>query len=97
MVGFIIGMLGAQFAGSWAYWRVRANRPEWLAASAAGLVATIVGSLIYIPLHVHDWLGGQGSSWGLSIFMALCVGICQGALFKGRPLRPRSARSTLPQ
>ena len=90
--GFIIGSVAGQFAGSWAYWRALGGRPsatrsEWVAATVAGLVATVVASVIYIPLGVQSWLLGEGASWGVSVFLAVCMGLCQGVLFRGRPLR----------
>ena len=97
MGGFIIGTLAAQLAGSWIYWQIRSPeasppRSEWVAGGAAGLMAALVASAIYIPLGVHTWLGGEGSTWGLSIFLGVCIGICQGALFRGRPMGPPRPR-----
>ena len=100
VAGFIIGTAAGQFSGAWAYWRIR-NRagsadPEFDAAWAAGLVATVIASAVYIPLGVHTWLGGDGAPWGLSVFLGVCIGICQGMLFRGRPLRARPPGSTPP-
>jgi hypothetical protein len=97
MAGFIIGTVAGQFSGAWVYWQVRGNPAgavaRWIdEAMAAGLVTTIVASAIYIPLGVHTWLGGDGASWGESVFLGLCMGICQGLLFRGRPLRPPTRR-----
>jgi hypothetical protein len=99
MGGFIVGTIAGQFLGSWAYWQVRGHSAahgvsEWLAATAAGVVATVVASAIYIPLGVHTWLGGEGTPWGAAVFMGVCVGICQGVLFRGSPLRPRPRATT---
>jgi len=98
MFGFIVGTIAGQLAGSWTYWRVRGTgptptHPEWWSATAAGLVAAVAAAVLYLALNVHIWLGGVGSSRGLSLFLALCMGICQAVLFRGRPLRPRTDRA----
>src|SRR6266516_539403 len=109
--GFIIGTVAGQLAGAWAYWRIRGNSPgqlnreddtaaanrEFDAAWAAGFVTAVVASAIYIPLGVHTWVGGNGTHWGMSVFLGLCAGLCQGILFRGRPLRPRPPRPTPPE
>jgi len=93
-----IGLVPAQLAGAWTYWKVHEAlfpqpRREWVAASAAGFVTTLVSSLIYLAFGLHKHLA---SSWGASVFLGLCFGICQGALFRGRPLRRRpSTKPTL--
>ena len=89
----IIGLLPAQLAGAWAYWKAHGStspqiRREWVAATVSGLVTTVVASVIYIAFGLHKQLPG-GSSWGASVFFGLCFGICQGALVRGRPLRRR--------
>ena len=94
MAGFIIGTVAGQFSGAWAYWRIRGKSAaspdrEFDAAWAGGLVATVVASAIYVPLGVHIWIGGSGTSWGASVFLGVCMGLAQGMLFRGRPLRPR--------
>jgi hypothetical protein len=91
--GFFIGTVAGITSGAWAYWRLRLKGSESApnegpAAVAAGLVTTVVASLVYILLGVHEGLAGEGYSWGVSISFGLCVGICQGALFRGRPLPP---------
>src|SRR2546429_6294801 len=90
--GFIIGTLIAQFAGAWTYGRAKRALAlsEARAATASGIATTVVAALIYTLFRVHEWLGGQGVSWGLSVFMAICVGLVQGVLFRGRPLEPRT-------
>ena len=88
--GFVIGTVAAQFSGAWAYWQVRGRGPgEARAAVAAGLVATAVASATYVLVSVHTWLGGSGTPWSASVFLGLCVALCQGVLFRGRPLRRR--------
>jgi len=99
VAGFVLGTLAGQFAGAWVYWRIRGNslppaNREYGAAMAAGFVTTLVASAIYVPLGVHTWLLGDGASWGLSVFLGLCMGISQGLLFRGRPLGPRPPGST---
>ncbi len=101
MLGFIVGALAGMFAGSWVYWRVRGTsspptRPEWLAATAGGLVAALVASVIYIRFQVHIWLGGVGTSPGASLFLGFCSGLMQGVLFRGRPLARRVRKPTPP-
>jgi hypothetical protein len=98
LAGFAIGTVAGQFAGAWAYGRIRGGGPEpapheVLAAVAAGLTTTLVSSVVYVPLGVHIWLAGEHTSWGASVFIALCMGICQAVLFKGRPLARRSTPS----
>lgn len=90
LFGFIIGTAVAQFAGAFAY-RFAKAKPlkEALAALSAGLVTAVVATPFYIAFHTHHWLAGSGSSWGISAFLAVCIGIVQGVLFRGRPLTPR--------
>ena len=91
MSGFVIGSLIALFAGAWVY-RTAKRRLAFHEAAAAivsGLATTVAATLVYIPFHVHEWLGGAGTSWGASAFMGLCLGLTQGVLFRGRPLEPR--------
>src|SRR5437867_4421871 len=92
LAGFIIGSVAGQFSGAWVYWRIRGSSPgpsmrEADAAAAAGFVTAVVASAIYIPLGVHSWVLGSGTHWGMSVFLGLCLGLCQGMLFRGRPLR----------
>jgi len=63
---------------------------EVRAAIAAGVATTVVAALIYLPFHVHEWIGGSGTSWGMSAFMGVCMGLVQGVLFRRRPLEPRA-------
>ena len=97
LAGFIFGSLAGLFSGAWVYGHVGDDSPvtvkhQLRAAAAAGLVTTVIASAIYIPLRVHIWVGGDGTSWGASVFLALCMGICQGILFRGRPLSHRPSR-----
>ena len=87
LFGFIIGTLLAQVAGAAAYrFAKRRALNETLAAIAGGFVAAVAATPVYIAFHIQDWLAGSGSSWGVSAFMAVCMGIVQGVLFRGRPL-----------
>ncbi len=90
VAGLLIGTMIAQLAGARTYWWVRAKTgtssgSEWLSAISAGFVTTLGAAIVYIPLRLHNLLD---SSWGASVFLALCVGICQGALYRGGRLRP---------
>jgi hypothetical protein len=66
LLGSMIGTIAGQLAGAWAYWRVR-SRPskppegELSARLVAGFVTTIVASLLYVPLGVPEWLGGDAA------------------------------------
>jgi hypothetical protein len=99
LAGFIIGTMAGQFSGAWVYWQIRGTGPgpamrETYAAAAAGVVTAVVASAVYIPLGVHTWVGGNGISWGASVFLGMCMGICQAVLFRGRPLRGPPPKST---
>jgi hypothetical protein len=39
-------------------------------------------------MDVHHWFFGPEAPWTGSVFLGLCFGIGQGALFKGQRLRP---------
>jgi len=100
VIGLIIGTSAGQFAGAWAYWQVRGYNPdpavhEVLAAAAAGLVTTVVASAVYVLLGVHTWVLGDGTPWGMSVFIGLCMGLCQAILFRGRPSRARRPMSAV--
>lgn len=90
---FLLGVIVGQVSGAWVYWRVRRRYDdrrfrEFAARGSEAFVMTVVASAIFIPLRVHEWLTGPGSSWMVSVFMAACFGIGQAILFKGFPLRP---------
>jgi hypothetical protein len=91
MLGFILGSVIGQFAGAWAYHasKKRLAFRELLAALTAGVTTTLFASVVYVPFHVHEWLAGSGARWEISVFLALCMGIVQGVLFRGRPLGRR--------
>lgn len=91
--GFLIASVAGQLSGAWVYWRVRGateTRPstELRAATASGFVTALIASAAYIPLGIHTWAGGTGTHWGLSVFLGICLGICQAVLFRGSPLAP---------
>lgn len=95
MIGFIIGSAAGQLCGAWIYRLLRSSgRPPDVgraaASTAAGLVTTVVSTGIYIPFGVHTWVGGDGTTWGASIFLAVCMGLCQAILGRGRPWSPES-------
>jgi hypothetical protein len=91
MFGFTIGSMIAQVAGAWAYHTSKKHLGvrELLAALAAGLTTMVVASVVYIPFRAHEWLAGPGARWEISVFLALCMGIVQGVLLRGRPLGRR--------
>lgn len=92
LIGFAVGTILGQFAGAWAY-RYSKRRlvlAEWKSAVVSGVATAVVSSLVFVLTSVHDWAGGIGSSWGVSVFLGVCMGIVQGALFPGGPLDPRS-------
>ena len=85
----VIGTVGAQFAGAWAYRRVDRSasgdtRRKVLSAIAAGAVTTIVAAPVYMIVGVDSWIG-IGTNWEMSAFFGVCMGICQAVLFRGRP------------
>lgn len=89
IIAFIIGTVLAQFAGAFAYRRLHRSPSvtEPVRAAATGLLTAIVATGLYIPLRVGEWLSGA-EDWRVSVFLALCIGICQAVLFKGRPSLP---------
>jgi hypothetical protein len=96
--GFVLGSVVGMFAGAWVYWRVlgdgaRSAMRTVGAAVAAGLTTMAVDTVLFIPLGVHTWVGGIGTPWATSVFLALCLGVCQGVLFRGRPLPPSRTKS----
>jgi hypothetical protein len=100
MAGFVVGTLIAQFAASWAYWRMRGDDPsrpsmEVLSGTVGGVVAALVSTALYIPTGVHTWVMGDEGSWPVSAFLGFCVGLVYGVLFRGRPWRP-GRRTTSP-
>jgi hypothetical protein len=92
IVGFVLGTMAAQFAGAWTYRTAKRRLAlgEVKAAITSGLATAVVAASAYIPFDVHEWLGGRGVSWDVSVFMAVCMGIAQAVLFRGRPLEPRA-------
>jgi hypothetical protein len=88
IAGFIIGTIAGQICGADVYRRIisRATSDRSLqAAIGSGLATAACSSVVYIVLGVHDWLGGADSSWGVSVFLGICMGICQAVLLRDRP------------
>ena len=89
ILGVVLGSIAGQFCGAFAYRRINSRPQQQLLASiAAGLVTTLCASPIFIAFGVHRWLAGPEAPWAAAGFLALCFGICQGVLFKDRPLPP---------
>ena len=87
ILGFVIGSVAGQFCGAAVYLRVSSDPSRKLQASiAGGVAAAVCSSAIYVAFGVQDWLAGPDSWWGVSVFMGICMGLCQAVLFKGRPL-----------
>ena len=102
MVGFIVGSFVAQFFAAYIYWQVRGpdaslhRRPEWLAAAADGAAYILVASPIYIVTGVQSWLLGAEASWGISVFMAVCMALAHAALLRGKPSLRRRNTTAVP-
>jgi hypothetical protein len=92
LFGFVLGTVAGQLSGAFAYhWtKTTLGWSEIGAAAASGVATSLIAALVYVPLRVHDWAGGSGSSAGLSAFLAVCMGLVQAVLFRGRPLPPRA-------
>ena len=83
------GVMAGFFCGDVAYRRVLARSQRRVIASiASGLLTTVATSVAFIAMDVHHWFIGPEAPWTASVFLALCFGICQGVLFKDRPLLP---------
>ena len=80
--------MAGHFCGAFIYQRIN-TRPgrKIIASVAAALVTALCASPVFIAFGVHRWLAGPEAPWGAAVFLAACFGICQGALFKDRPLR----------
>src|SRR5213593_2165718 len=77
--------------GAWAYWRTRGDQAPgpWLETRAritAGLATAIVAGAIFIALGVHKWFLGPETPWTASAFLGVCLGLCEGVLYRGRLL-----------
>ena len=93
-IGTLVGLIVALPAGAYAYRRARAalgpGRMLLAPAAVSMLVTAVVATAIFVPMRVHDWLGGQ--DWRSSAFLAVCFGIVQGILGKDKPRLPRLRR-----
>lgn len=91
MIGFVIGSILGTLGGSWVYHAARrVPLGQLSAAILSGASVAFVDSVAYILLGVHSWVAGPGAAWGVSVFLAVCMGITYGALCRGQPLAPRS-------
>jgi hypothetical protein len=100
MLGFVLGTVLGQLAGAAAYIQTKARLgfTELPAAIVAGLTTTVVASSVYLAFHVQEWLGSEPEApVGYSVFLALCFGICQGVLFRGRPFARRTSEGYVPR
>ncbi len=100
MLGFLLGTVLGQVAGAAAYMqaKTRFGFRELPAAIAAGLATTIVASVAFLVLRVHEWFGSDPeASRGISVFVGVCLGIMQGVLFRGRPLARREPQGHIPR
>ena len=87
MLGFIVGTVLGQFAGALVFHasKKRLALGEAGARALAGLGTTVVTAPVFVIMGVHEWMAGEGTSWGAALFLAVCMGIIQGVLFRGRP------------
>ncbi len=91
IIGVLAGGAVALIIGAWTYLTLkRRGIGEVLAATGSGLATTLVASVVFIVLHVQKWFGPE-TSWGFSVFLGFCAGICQAVLYRGDMLVPRSA------
>ena len=102
ILGVVLGTLAGQFAGAWMFLKVRREaqgslRSEVAAAVTAGVTTAIVSAPIYVVLGVSSWISGGDGRWGISAFLAICVGICQAVLSRSRPLRKRVLGRPVPR
>jgi hypothetical protein len=94
VLAFCFGTAIAMSCGAWVYRRINPPQPQHqrrpaLAALASGIVTSFIAAATYIPTHVSEWLS-PGSDWRMSVFMAVCFGIIQGALFRSGSLQDRT-------
>ncbi len=94
-LGVVIGLMAGVVSGAAAYrWVSIHFRRQVLASIVSGLVTTVCASPIFIAFGVHRWLAGPEAPWTAAVFLALCYGICQGVLFRGRPLLSRPSKES---
>ena len=90
VVGILITMSAGFFVADWSYRALkRGHTSDLIAATVSGLGITVVASVGFLLLKVHQWWFGPETSWGFSVFLGFCVGLCQAVLFRGGLLEPR--------
>jgi hypothetical protein len=87
LLGGAIGLI----VGAWAYWKTRGDQApgpwqETRACIVAGSATALVCGAIFTALGVHKWFLGNETPWTASLFLAVCGGLCEGVLFRGRLL-----------
>ena len=91
VVGVLVTMSAGFFVADWSYRTLkRGHASELIAATVSGLGITVVTSIGFLLLKVHQWWFGPETSWGFSVFLGFCAGLCQAVLFRGG-LAPRRA------
>jgi membrane protease YdiL (CAAX protease family) len=103
LVKYFLTMLGigaSLVAGAWAYWKIRGKElpdvwRETRARILAGLATTVVSAAVFIALDVHKYFGNE-IPWTFSIFLAVCAGICEGVLYRGRALERFHPNAKMP-
>jgi hypothetical protein len=86
---FVAGSLSVGI-GAAAYWKIRGEElpdvwRETRACIVAGLTTTVVSGGTWAILGVHKFFGDE-TSWTLSVFLGLILGILEGVLYRGRAL-----------
>ena len=87
ILGFLLGTMAGVVGGRVAYRRVtrKDSNRDVGGRVVAGITTAACASLVYVISDVHDWLL-PGSSWGMSVFMGICMGIAQTVLVRDRSL-----------
>jgi hypothetical protein len=84
ILGFVVGTILGLGCGRVAY-RLVTRKPgsdrDVQGRVVAGITTAACASLVYVILDVHEWLL-PGSSWGMSVFMGVCMGIVHAVLVR---------------